>query len=149
MSQASDIHDTLWQLAFHIKVNCKRAAQEFGVSLGGMHVRALHLIQAEKQPCTANRLCAVSGRDKGQITRLVKELEAQRLIDRRPHPEDGRSQILSLTRKGIALLGKIRAAEQEVEAQYLHGLTPEEHEAFVAIGKKMLANIKYSPRDGK
>ncbi|WP_339896739.1 MarR family transcriptional regulator [uncultured Gilvimarinus sp.] len=142
MSASPNIHDTLWQLAFHIKVQCKRAVQEFGVKLGGMHVRALLLIQAQPQQCTANHLCAVSGRDKAQITRIVKDLEDQQLIERRPNPNDGRSQILLLTTDGRALLKKIRSAEQEVEAQYVQGLSPQEREAFIAIGQKMLGNLK-------
>ncbi len=37
-----------------------------------------------------------------RVTALVDALEADGLVERRPHPTDGRSTIVSLTKKGLA-----------------------------------------------
>ncbi|TGD72567.1 MarR family transcriptional regulator [Mangrovimicrobium sediminis] len=134
------VRDLLWQLAFQFKVRCHQAVRESGLDLGGMHVRMLQVIDEEPQ-CTANRLCQRSGRDKAQITRLVKELERQGLVKRSPHPTDGRSQVLQLTGRAKRLVGRVREVEQDVERQYVEGLSERELAAFVATGRKMLDNV--------
>ncbi|UTF61567.1 MarR family winged helix-turn-helix transcriptional regulator [Gilvimarinus sp. DA14] len=130
--------DLLWQLAFQVRSRCQRAVAESGFTLYGMHVRLLHLIAAEPL-CRAQTLVAASGRDKAQIARLLKDLQGQGLLAREPHPEDGRSQMITLTEQGRELLTKVRAAEQAVESEFLAKLTERETETFVRLGRKMLA----------
>lgn len=141
MNDQSSILDVLWQLAFHVKIRCKRAVQQYGLDLNGMHVRTLRLLQSHPG-CTAIQLCEISGRDKAQITRLLKDLEARGLIRRQPHPHDRRSQTLSLTSSAEALMARIRAAENEVEEQYVTGLSEQELQAFRVTARKMLANLR-------
>lgn len=43
---------------------------------------------------------------KGTLTGVVDRLEAKDLVRRAASPSDGRSQIVQLTRKGVALFGK-------------------------------------------
>jgi DNA-binding MarR family transcriptional regulator len=44
------------------------------------------------------------------VTLVVKRLEQQRLVERRPDPEDGRATLISLTEVGLAKLTEIRSA---------------------------------------
>ncbi|WP_020210156.1 MarR family winged helix-turn-helix transcriptional regulator [Gilvimarinus chinensis] len=130
--------DLLWQLAFQVRSRCQRAVAESGFTLYGMHVRLLHLIAAEPF-CRAQTLVETSGRDKAQIARLLKDLQAQGLLTRAPHPEDGRSRVITLTAEGNELLATVRAAEQAVESEFLAKLSEREVETFVRLGRKMLA----------
>ena len=82
MSKESDIRNAIWQLAFQFKVSSKKAIRQYGLPLNGMHVRILHMIGATPA-CTANRIVLASGRDKAQITRLLKELPAVETVDAR------------------------------------------------------------------
>lgn len=41
---------------------------------------------------------------------IAAQLEAEGLISKRPNPEDGRSQLLSITRKGAKVLSRARDA---------------------------------------
>src|ERR1700694_1986307 len=49
---------------------------------------------------TASRLAARLGLDEGYLSRLLSGFEKQRLIARKPSPDDGRENVLSLTPRG-------------------------------------------------
>lgn len=140
MNPDSDLRNALWQLAFQFKASTKRTIREHGLHLNAMHVRLLYLIRTQAD-CTANQLVAVTGRDKAQITRLIKELEGMGLITRTPHPSDKRSQLVVLSEPGCALMEQTVRAEQEVEARLCKGMSRQEVETFVALANKMLVNL--------
>lgn len=141
MNPESDIRNTLWQLAFQFKVSTRQTIREHGLRLNGMHVRMLHLIRTQPA-CAANRLAAITGRDKAQITRVIKELEAMDLIIRSPHPSDKRSRILALSEQGQQLMSKTLEAEQAVERQLLQGMSPDDITTFLDLAHRMLDNLR-------
>lgn len=140
MRHDSNVRDVIWQLAFQFKVNIKQAIREYGLSLNGMHVRLLHLIH-DHADCTANQLALNTRRDKAQITRSLKDLEGMGLIERTPHPNDKRSQIVTLSEAGQALMQRTGKVEREVTGRLLEGLSEEEVKTFVALSRKMLDNL--------
>jgi DNA-binding MarR family transcriptional regulator len=142
MNPEASIRDVLWQLAFQFKASTKQAIGHYGLPLTGMHVRLLRLIRAERN-CTANSLASMTRRDKAQITRVLKELTAMGLIERTPHPSDKRSQLLSLSEQGRALMKRALRAEDDVKATLLRGLDDQEVETFLALANKMLANLRH------
>ncbi|MFC7049412.1 MarR family winged helix-turn-helix transcriptional regulator [Emcibacter nanhaiensis] len=113
------------------------------------YIRALKMIRSMPD-CTARDVGKRLRRDKGQITRVIKELLAERLIERHPHPEDKRSQILMLTDKGRETLTTVTAAENEAAADMVQGLTAGEIEEFTRLSQVMVANLdKQKPARGK
>lgn len=50
-------------------------------------------------------------RDKAQVTRLLKDLTARGLLEKRENPEDRRSSLLSLSAEGEACYCKLAAVE--------------------------------------
>lgn len=108
-----------------------------------MHMRLLHLL-ADNPQCSANQLSKVTGRDKAQITRLVKELEQKALVQRRPNPSDKRGQLLMLSEKGRDLSAATHAVERQVEDDLLHGLSEDEIATFIELANRMLANLRHS-----
>lgn len=141
MSHQADIRQVLWQLAFQFKANSKRAIRDYDLPLNGMHVRLLQMI-ARQPACTAQRIAASTGRDKAQITRVIKELEAMDLVTRSPNPEDRRSQLLALSKTGQGLMTRIQEAEDEVRKTLLRGIPKKEVDAFIATGNRMLDNLR-------
>ena len=91
---------------------------------------------------TAQQMAEKSGQDKGRITRLLKELENDGLIERRPHPEDRRSQTLHLTAAGSAKMEDFRAVEKDVRTRMTRGLTPQQIQDFVKIANLMSDNLE-------
>lgn len=136
----TDFKMVLWQLAFQFKSSIRQVLRDSELDLNGMHLRLLHAIGHHPNG-TANQLASWSGRNKGQITRLVNELEAKGLVTRQPHPEDKRSQLLNLSNDGIKLMAKTNQVEKEVEARLLAGLQADEIEIFLTLAKRMLVNL--------
>lgn len=60
------------------------------------------------------------------ITKIVAKLEAAGMVQRVPHPTDGRQVILSPTEQGRAVLQQARRAREAWLAQRLAELEPEE-----------------------
>lgn len=62
------------------------------------------------------------------ITKIVARLEERGLVQRTPHPTDGRQVILAPTTAGRELIDEYRRARAEWLAQRLATLSPEERE---------------------
>lgn len=61
----------------------------------------------------------------GTMTNRLDRLEAQGLIERRPHPEDGRSLVVALTAAGFALIDRVVTEHVENQHRLVSGLPPE------------------------
>ena len=64
------------------------------------------------------------------MTRIVAKLEERGLVQRQPHPTDGRQVILSATDAGRAILAQRGQARDEWLAQRLAELSPEERDTL-------------------
>ena len=60
--------------------------------------------------------------DKSNVTRIVRGLEAEGYVGRRPHESDGRSWRLYLTKQGTAVCDKVQSAHQAYTAARLSGI---------------------------
>ncbi len=66
------------------------------------------------------------GVDRSEVTRIVKQMEADGLVTRRPDPADNRFTLVQLTKKGLSLQEEISAKLQAAEATVLQGLRRED-----------------------
>ncbi|MDW5327609.1 MULTISPECIES: MarR family winged helix-turn-helix transcriptional regulator [unclassified Plantactinospora] len=64
------------------------------------------------------------------MTKIVAKLEERGLVQRTPHPTDGRQVILSATDTGRAMLAQFDRARNEWLAGRLAELTPEDRDAL-------------------
>jgi DNA-binding MarR family transcriptional regulator len=64
------------------------------------------------------------------MTRLVARLEERGLVQRTPHPSDGRQVILAPSPLGRELIGEFRRARDEWLARRIAALTPADREAL-------------------
>lgn len=64
--------------------------------------------------------------DKGQISRVVTQLEAENYLIRQPDEHDGRRQILVLTKSGERLYRRTIGAAEARQREILSVLSPEE-----------------------
>lgn len=70
-----------------------------------------------------SRLAAHIGITRGAITKLADRLIAKQLVVRRADDEDGRAQILSLTKKGRALVPELAALADRNDEEYFGHLS--------------------------
>jgi DNA-binding MarR family transcriptional regulator len=81
-------------------------------------------------PLRARVLAEISRVDPSVISRQVAQLVDGGLVDRQADPDDGRAQLLTLSKDGAALLAETRAAMLAVVESRLSGWEPEELRAF-------------------
>jgi DNA-binding MarR family transcriptional regulator len=73
-------------------------AAALGFRLGGG--RGKVLFQLREGPVTLSQLADANGVDAPYATLIVDKLEAHGLVERRPHPEDKRRKLVTLTAAG-------------------------------------------------
>lgn len=74
-----------------------------------------------------------TGRDKGQVARLFRELEQRGLVTRRPDPTDGRASLYFLTEDGKRTAEALLAHREAVSAAMVTALSPEERENLASL----------------
>ncbi|OCP03435.1 MULTISPECIES: MarR family transcriptional regulator [unclassified Ensifer] len=81
----------------------------------------------------------------GGLTHRLDRLQKAGLIVRERSPSDGRSSVVGLTQKGVALAETAFRADMASEARYLEGLGREERVALAALLKKLLVSLESQP----
>jgi DNA-binding MarR family transcriptional regulator len=66
-------------------------------------------------PCPVSELVRVFGMKHSTMTSILDRLEAQGLIERTANPEDGRSLLVGLTKKGQKASARVNALVTELE----------------------------------
>jgi DNA-binding MarR family transcriptional regulator len=135
-----NLSDALHLLVHAYKSHLRRAVQADGVSLPGMHIRALKSI-ASASPATALTVAQRLRRDKGQVARVLADLEASGLIARRENPLDRRSQLLELGADARALLARIAVFEDDTARRMTRGLSGQEVQQFMRLAQQMADNL--------
>ncbi|NYE35218.1 DNA-binding MarR family transcriptional regulator [Nocardioides cavernae] len=108
--------------------------------------RALSLLD-EHGPSGVTALAAADRCSQPTMTATVKVLREQGLVDRHPHPTDGRAHVVALTEAGRAELARIRHANAELVTARLGAThTAEEVAIAVAVLRDVL-DLRPGPSD--
>jgi DNA-binding MarR family transcriptional regulator len=102
MSPERDAAREVWLLMSDLVLDNQRrraVADATGISFG--RTRAVRLLA--RQPMSMGELAGALGIDPPNATSVVADLEALGLVQRRPHPTDGRAKVVEPTRKGKEL----------------------------------------------
>lgn len=67
---------------------------------------------------------------RGAVSKVIDKLEAKKWIARSTKPQDGRVQLLSLTRLGSRILPELAKIADENDRQFFEGLDPEDRAAL-------------------
>ncbi len=86
------------------------------------------------EPPTLRSLAHQLGCDPSTVTLMADKLQEGDLVERRPHPTDGRKRTLVLTERGVALWD--RFSRQLSQASVLTALTPAELATLDALLEK-------------
>ncbi|HEX9017413.1 MAG TPA: MarR family winged helix-turn-helix transcriptional regulator [Chloroflexota bacterium] len=77
-------------------------------------------------------LCAHAGVEPANVSRTLQSLERLDLVERRPHPTDGRAQLFYLTARGLSMADDAGRAMREISAEILAGMDGKELECLEA-----------------
>jgi DNA-binding MarR family transcriptional regulator len=96
--------------------------------------RGYQILSAAAQGAVGSQLALAQhlGVDRTVMTYLLDDLEAARLIERRPDPADRRARRVVATRRGTELLASLNDRLRAAEADLLAPLDPEASETFRA-----------------
>jgi DNA-binding MarR family transcriptional regulator len=114
--------------------------ESLGMDIAPMHIRVIKIID-KKSPCTAVDIVHFLHRDKAQVTRLIKTLIEQELVEKAPNPEDKRSQLLIVTAKGKERLEILNRAEAKVIESMTQNISHDDLLQFDAVAKKIAKNL--------
>lgn len=78
----------------------------------------------------------------GNITGIVDKLEEAGLLQRTPHPQDGRATLVKHTEHGNYVFQQIKPALDERVAELLSCLTPQEKQMMLQALQKMLDYVE-------
>ena len=121
LDRISELQDTtLAEIRYTIKALLAAVEQYLGISLARYRlyenlVAAKELSQADLQ----RRL----GVDGAVVTRLVKQMEAEGLVARRPNPSDNRFTLVTLTPKALRSIEEMLARRLVAEVAVLEGIS--------------------------
>ncbi|AZZ92445.1 MarR family transcriptional regulator [Hahella sp. KA22] len=142
----TSVGESLHRLLHAYKRAMRQAYQEVNLTLAVSHIRSLKVINHAREKntiCTAQVIAERLQRDKAQITRVVKDLLEEGLIEKRDNPEDRRSQLLLLTQKGVDAYKTIKEVEALAGTRMAQGLNADEIREFVKLANAMAENLKH------
>ncbi|MFD1216541.1 MULTISPECIES: MarR family winged helix-turn-helix transcriptional regulator [Microbulbifer] len=144
----STLSDNLHRLmhVYRSRLRAEVSVRDLGLPI--THIRALKGICSNPES-TAHSIAQRMQRDKAQITRVLKELLNDGLIEKQPNPKDGRSQLLFPTAKGSAVLTEVLKAEQHTADVMTRSLSSKELERFTELTARMVENLTNKSEGGR
>ena len=136
-SADSEIFETIHSITHLYRSQQFRSLREGPHELGPMEFRALRFI-ARHLGCTQSDLVAHSGRDKGQVARLLRGLRDAGLVDADADPVDRRITRLSLSRRGQDLFDEVHVQGERLSELALAGLSEQERGSL----QTLLAHVR-------
>jgi DNA-binding MarR family transcriptional regulator len=113
--------------------------QEHGIT----HMESRVLDYFARHPgATQSDLVLHSGKDKAQLTRLVRGLRDNGWLDAVEDAEDRRSVRLTLSTQGQALQRQLRKSGAQILQRAVQGLSPEQCEELVQLLQVMQSNLE-------
>ncbi len=86
---------------------------------------------------TSRQLCATLNLLPPNLVGLIQSLESRGLIERKPHPHDGRAVGLHATPKGQALMVQAEQTASDLEIEKTAKLTPIQRKTLLALLQKI------------
>ncbi len=99
------------------------------------------VVLANAGELTATDIAEATLMDKVRVTRTVQSLIKAKIASRRASKEDGRSTLLTLTKKGLAIYNEIIPLAKEAESKIMETLTPKDRKDLQRMIKKMSAQL--------
>lgn len=140
-----DIQYALIGIISGLKHAMRHTMQAHGIPLSPLYFLIMKLIH-DTPDCTSMLIAERSGRDKGQVTRLIKELEQLQFIAKRPNPDDKRSFFLQLSSAGLECFKLLESADMQALEIMTNNISDQELLAFLETALQMSHNLEQLDR---
>lgn len=138
---AEDVLEAIHGLMHLFRTQQYRAVRDAPAGLGHMEGKVLGFF-ARHPGATQSALVAHSGRDKGQVARLVATLRERGLLEARADEADRRTTRVRLTAEGAALQQALRRQARRLSAAALADFSDAERRQLQAYLARMRANLE-------
>jgi DNA-binding MarR family transcriptional regulator len=137
MSSTQPASDLTAHLGYWLRYVSNHVSQAFArkVEAHGVTVAEWVLMRQllDEEALAPSRLADRMGMTRGAITKLADRLIAKSLLVRAANPEDGRTQTLSLSPAGRALVPGLAALADANDAEFFDHLAPKDRAALLRI----------------
>lgn len=116
----------------------ERHAAEVSLTLMQCKV-LLHL--SKNEGASQVRLCELTDVEPMMMVRILDRMEADKLLERRPHPADRRARRLYLTRKAAPILEEIDRISELTRNEVFAGVSKADREAFLKVLEHAHENV--------
>ena len=93
-------------------------------------------------PRSQKELAAAAGVEQSSMAETLVRMERDEMVRRDPHPDDGRTSVVSLTRLSRARFPKAMASLMEGDARATAGLTDEEKTVLRDLLERVVRNLE-------
>ena len=97
------------------------------------------------QEIETRHVAAEAGISKGTLTGVASTLERRGLVARRPHPDDARRVLLSMTSSGLKLMAELFPQFNKQEALVVESLSADEIKVLAAALRKVVVDLESGP----
>lgn len=138
---AEDVVEAIHRTMHGVRAGQYRVARDAGHDLSHMDGKVLGFF-ARHPGATQKDLALHSGRDKGQLARLIAGLKERGLLDAAPDEADRRNIRLQLTAEGRAMQKALRVQARRVAEQAVAGLDASERRQLLALLDKVRVRLE-------
>jgi DNA-binding MarR family transcriptional regulator len=138
---ADEVFESIHDIMHLYRSRQYRALREEPYELTHMENKVLGFF-AQHPGATQSDLAAHSGRDKAQLTRLIRGLRDKGLLEARVDEEDRRSTRLQLTAEGRAIHRKLHAQGARLAGIAVTGMSEEECRLLVTLLERVRSNLE-------
>jgi DNA-binding MarR family transcriptional regulator len=117
------------------------------LGLSRSQARVLTLL-AENDGLTARDLLPCIAVEPASMTRLLQGLERAGLVERQPHPTDGRASLLSLTERGRAQQRRVVELMADLDRELSSVLSEKEEGELLRILSRLLERVEEMESEG-
>ena len=100
------------------------------------------LVLAARQPgASQQQLATLTGRDKAQVARAVKELEARGLVTRAVNATDLRAHGVDVTENGASIAARIARDRLEIGSELVANLSTDDQATLVGLLQQLVEEL--------
>ncbi len=136
----SKIQHWVNRLSFLLRSEAQRHFREQGLDLSAEEW-ALLMVLWQKGPQQMGPLAAITLRDRTTVTRLVDRLVKKNLLQRGAAATDRRKVVVSVTREGQEIQGRIVGSVLPLIEKSNQGISLQERETTLRVLKTMVENL--------
>ena len=143
-SAADDVLEAIHAVMHQFRLRQYRVVRDGPHDLTHLEGKVLGYF-ARHPGATQRDLAGHSGRDRGQLARLIGGLRERGLLDARADEADRRNLLLQPTAEGRALQQTLQRRARRVAEQALAGLSREERQQLVELLARVRTNLENAP----